>query len=98
MKATKRQVMTAAAKAGVEVDENMFEDGGEVTCEAPAGYRFSGPGTHGTVASYTLVFGDETKADAWGAALEDIKNGIEPCPEGGDEDCYAADCPAWKES
>lgn len=87
--ATKHSVISAADRLGATVEDDGW---GMITVDAPAKHRWSVTGTHAVSTSYN--YGD--KSEAWDDLLVDIESGIEACPPGGDENCYAYDCPALK--
>ncbi len=91
LEAQKAQTEKRASVLSVEITDNVQLE--TLFADAPAGHRFVGTGTHAVVADYDRP----SKADAFAALLSDFEFGVEPCLEGGDDECRAADCAAWSE-
>ncbi len=88
---TRAKCLKILADAGVEFDENFNPDGGRTLyADAPAGFRFTESDTHGL--TRTAYPGEISLA--YDSLAEDVLGGTEKCPQGGDENCHAYDCPA----
>ena len=71
-KSTKQAVERLADGLGVTIGRGHRE----ITMEAPDGWIFSGPRTHGVVAR---KWDDQPMEDCWKASLADLRDGLEPC-------------------
>ena len=79
VKATRAQVMAAAAEVGAEVyDDSIPQGAHQIDAWAPTGCVWTN-GDHGV---YCNMPEWVSKAFAWGQLLEDIKQGTQPCPDG----------------
>lgn len=92
--AMRDKARSLAKKLGVEISWTDGAYGRTYYADAPKGQRFKSVGTHG-VTAHAIQGAAEL---AWIDLLEDLEFGLEACPEGGDENCREADCPAWKET
>jgi hypothetical protein len=92
----RKRVMARALELGVEVTDEWSSESyhQEIEADAPEGYRFKTTSTHAVVAAYFDERG--SKADAWRSLLDDMEQGVEPCPPGVEE-CRVADCPRYDE-
>lgn len=70
-----------AAPAGVEI---THDPGCEYEAFAPSGSVFRATGTHALVANYDFAGDESSRASSAQGLLEDVADGIEPCP---DKDC-----------
>jgi hypothetical protein len=92
----RRKVFKLAAKLDVMIDDEIYPNGsgGCITAAAPDGHRFAMVDVHAVCAEW---FTGE-KEHAWERTLRDLEGGIEPCPKGGDFNCWTADCSAMEVS
>jgi hypothetical protein len=74
--ATRKQFLARVADLGLELVEDDFCL--EVVC--PAGVRFAGTDVH----SFRVDNRGWTRMQQYGALVDDMKHGVEPCP---DPDC-----------
>lgn len=87
--ATKKAVVGRALFLGATIDDDA--SAGVIYADAPRGHRWSHTGTHTVASPYDPGCGN--KSDAWREIAADMADGVEPCPTGGDENCYAYGCP-----
>ena len=87
-RATKTQAMRVAARLGATIEEDVYPDGGALYAYAPAGTRWATRGVHAVCSPYD--FGG--KPEAWADLIDGMGMGIEPCPDGGDDNCRSSGC------
>lgn len=73
----KQDVLKLAKSIGVGVDYGGSGVDFEVVLTCPKGLRFE-PGRHTAV---NAIWDDMNSRDCWKGALEDLRNGVEPCDD-----------------
>jgi hypothetical protein len=94
---SKQRVIARAQELGVEVTDEWTRESYHqvIEADAPGGHRFKATDTHAVCSPYFDERG--SKAAAWTSLLDDMEQGVEPCPPG-DEECRVADCPRYDEA
>src|SRR5512146_974502 len=82
--ATRKQVLARAAELGCTTDDH--EDEGTLYVDAPTGSRFVASQYHTTTIAYRNWRGQKIDG-AYDLAMEDMADGIEPCPDPNCETC-----------
>ena len=76
------------AKLAHHLHCTIDDDDERVILDAPHRHRLVSTGGH----SALTMRGDEPSTYFWGAVLDDLRPGVEPCPGPEDSECIARDC------